>query len=117
MRFVVDAQLPPALAQILVAADHHAVHVADVALRDADDVLVWQYALENQAVIITKDEDFAARALRSARAGWPVVVWLRVGNSSRRALLEWFPPMLPRILSLIQQGERLIELRRASTLT
>lgn len=41
----------------------------------------------------------------------PVIVWLRIGNTSRRALLQWFEPLLPQIESLIAQGERLIEVR------
>lgn len=109
MRFVVDAQLPPALARMLAAAGHHAEHVVDVGLRDAEDIAIWQYALEHQAVILTKDEDFVARSLRSDPA--PVVVWLRVGNASRRGLAEWFTPLLPEIVDLVQRGERLIEVR------
>jgi predicted nuclease of predicted toxin-antitoxin system len=108
LRFVVDAQLPPALVRILAVAGHEAEHVMDVGLRDADDASIWNYALERQAVLLTKDEDFSARSLRSEG---PIVVWLRIGNASRRALSEWFTPLLPKILEMIQQGERLIEVR------
>ena len=65
MRFVVDAQLPPALARMLAAAGHHAEHVIDIGRRDAEDTAIWQFALEHEAAIVTKDEDFAARSLRS----------------------------------------------------
>jgi hypothetical protein len=41
----------------------------------------------------------------------PVIVWLRIDNTSRRALLEWFEPLLPQIKSFIVQGDRLIEFR------
>lgn len=109
MRFLVDAQLPPALVQPLTACGHVAEHVADIGLRDADDSSIWDYALRHQAIIITKDEDFPHR-LRQSRAA-PVIVWLRVGNTSRRALLEWFGPLIARIVQLIQQGDRLIEVR------
>jgi predicted nuclease of predicted toxin-antitoxin system len=60
MRFLVDAQLPPALARILSAKGFEAEHVFDVALGAADDSAVWQHATATQAVIITKDEDFAS---------------------------------------------------------
>ncbi|MCU0796295.1 MAG: DUF5615 family PIN-like protein [Akkermansiaceae bacterium] len=53
MRFVVDAQLPPALARLLTAHGHQAEHVADIGLRDADDSPIWLYALQQQAIIIT----------------------------------------------------------------
>ena len=49
MRFIVDAQLPPALARLLTAHGHIAEHVEDIGLREADDSPIWRYALENQA--------------------------------------------------------------------
>ena len=109
MRFVIDAQLPPALARLLEAHGHTAEHVADIGLRDADDSPIWTYALENQAVIVTKDEDFPHRLRQSRMA--PVIVWLRIGNTSRRALLQWLDPLIPQIVQLIQNGDKLIEVR------
>ena len=109
MRFLVDAQLPPALARLLEAHGHEAKHVENEGLRDAEDGPIWEHAVRHQFVIVTKDEDFAHR-LRQAKTA-PVVVWLRVGNTTRRALLQWFEPLIGQIADLIQQGERLIEVR------
>jgi predicted nuclease of predicted toxin-antitoxin system len=109
MRFRIDAQLPPALALLLARHGHTAEHVADIGLRHADDSPIWDYALAYQAIIVTKDEDFPHR-MRQGAAN-PVIVWLRVGNTSRRALLAWFKPLLPQIETLISQGDRLIEVR------
>ena len=39
MKFLVDAQLPPMLAEWLRRAGHETKHVQDVDLRDADDAL------------------------------------------------------------------------------
>ncbi len=109
MRFVVDAQLPPALARLLSSYGHHSEHVADVGLRDAEDSSIWSYAVETDAILITKDEDFPHRHRQGGPS--PVVLWLRIGNTSRRALLEWIEPLLPQIETMIQRGERLIEIR------
>ena len=109
MRFVVDAQLPPALARLLASQGHEADHVEDIGLRNADDAPIWNHPLQTSAVIVTKDEDFAHRLRQGGPS--PVVVWLRVGNTIRKALLAWFEPLLPRILSLLNQGELLIEVR------
>lgn len=46
MRFVIDAQLPPALARLQIRRGHTAEHVADIGLRDADDSPIWAYALD-----------------------------------------------------------------------
>ncbi|WED63362.1 DUF5615 family PIN-like protein [Synoicihabitans lomoniglobus] len=87
MKFLVDAQLPPALALWLREAGHEATHVEDAGLRDAEDGKIWTHALESGAVIMTKDEDFAARSTQVAKA--PVIVWLRVGNATNPVLRTW----------------------------
>lgn len=79
-------------------------------MRDADDTSIWNHTIRNQAILITKDEDFPQRSLRKPGSA-PIIVWLRVGNTSRRALLQWFEPLLPEIIRAIQRGERLIEVR------
>lgn len=110
MRFVVDAQLPPALARFLASCGHHAEHVADIGMRDASDTPIWQYALEHGSAIVTKDEDFAHR-LSQGDTSAPVIVWLRIGNTSRRAFLTWFGALLPQIETCIERGDRLVEVR------
>lgn len=88
MRFIVDAQLPPALAGLLAAAGHAAEHVADRGMAGASDAEIWDFAIAGPAVIITKDEDFAQRKMLTG--GGPVVVWIRRPNTRRRQLLVWF---------------------------
>ena len=109
VKAIIDAQLPPALARRLRELGHDAKHVEDLSLRHADDGNIWNYALANQAAIITKDEDFTYRSSQAKVA--PVIVWLRVKNVSRQALLAWFEPMIPQIEHLIASGEMLIEVR------
>ncbi len=109
MRFIVDAQLPPALARMLVDLGHEAQHVVDVNLQAVDDSVIWDFALDYAAVLLTKDDDFPHRFHQSVHT--PVVVWLRVGNVSRQALLRWFRSLLPQVIKLIEEENRLIELR------
>jgi predicted nuclease of predicted toxin-antitoxin system len=58
-------------------------------------------------VIITKDEDFAQRKVSTA-AG-PAVVWIRLPNTRRHELLEWFETIMPEILAALERGETLVE--------
>ncbi len=109
MRFLIDAQLPPALAGWLREAGHEAQAVREVGLREAEDGDIWNRALKTGAIILTKDQGFPQRA-QQTRAG-PVVVWLRVGNTSNRALRQWFMPQLPQITQWIGQGARILEIR------
>lgn len=107
MRILLDAQLPPALAPWLEERGHQAQPLRDVGLRDAQDEAIWNYALANAAVILTKDEDFAGRAQQNPDG--PVIVWLRIGNCSNQALRVWLEPRLPGIEQLVDQGSRLVE--------
>lgn len=109
MRFLIDAQLPPALATLLVDHGHIAEHVMDIGPGDAPDRDLWRYALENGAVLVTKDEDFSTMSLLESVS--PTVVWIRTGNLRRRALLEWFEPLIDRIVGLVVEGNQTIELR------
>ncbi len=109
MRFLIDAQLPPALASWLRDAGHEAKHVEDVNLREAEDSPIWSDALENQTILITKDEDFAGRARQSNNT--QVILWLRIGNVSNRALRQWFMPQLPQIIAWMEPGVRVLEIR------
>ena len=109
MRWIIDAQLPPALARLLQQRGHEAEHLEDAGLRHADDAAIWQHALARGAIILTKDEDFPIRASVSRSA--PAIVWLRIGNTSRRALLAWLEPRLPAIESRLEQGEKFLEVR------
>jgi predicted nuclease of predicted toxin-antitoxin system len=107
VKFLIDAQLPPALALWLRDDGHEAEHIEDVGLRTADDAAIWAHALRTGAIIMTKDEDFAARSAREA--GGPGIVWLRVGNTTNRALRAWIEPRLPGTAKLLVQGSRLVE--------
>ncbi len=109
VKFVVDAQLPPALARALREAGHDVHAVRDLGLRKAEDSDIWDYALANHAAVITKDQDFAELLLASRSA--PAIVWLRIGNTSNRALLAWLLPLWPEVVSRIESGDNLVEVR------
>lgn len=109
MRFIIDAQLPPALARMLTERGHDAEHVADVGSIAAPDAEIWRYALEHDAALVTKDEDFAD--LVSLGRPAPVLVWVRLGSTTRRGLLDRFEPLLDQLITMVKQGERVIELR------
>ena len=60
-------------------------------------------------VIMSKDEDFVDHWLLSPA---PVqLVWVRKGNCSNQALLDWLEPLWPGVVKRLEQGEKLIELR------
>jgi predicted nuclease of predicted toxin-antitoxin system len=78
VKFLVDNQLPAALAKLLVSRGHEAIRVLEVGLEAAKDEEVWNHAVKNSMVLITKDDDFSRRASRSNAS--VQVVWVRLGN-------------------------------------
>ena len=58
MTFLVDNQLPVALARFLSAHGVECHHVLDRGLAQASDIEIWRYAAEREMILISKDEDF-----------------------------------------------------------
>ena len=109
MNVLVDAQLPPELARWISTQGHSAAHVADVGLLTAGDREIWEHARQQNAIIVSKDEDFVDRWLVDEH---PVgLIWIRRGNCSTNVLLMWLQTLWPEALKRLEQGERLIELR------
>ncbi len=98
----------PALARKIAAMGHEAAHLLDVGLLKSSDSLVWDYAMANGAVIITKDEDFAIRASVSKTA--PPIVWVRIGNCPNARLLAWFEAEMPSVIAALGSGNCLVEI-------
>ena len=110
MRFLVDAQLPPALAKWIAEKGHSASAVRDQGLRNSDDGSIANFATGSDWVVVTKDEDIVGRAL--GRKDGARVVWLRIGNSTNRALFAWLEPLWLEVVRQLDQGQRVIEVRR-----
>ena len=109
MRFLVDAQLPPALARYLGALGHEADHVIDLGLEGARDQQIWDFATENSAIIMTKDGDFAA--MRAVRDDGPSVIWVRIGNTTTPSLFAALVRAWPTVVAALEAGEGVIEIR------
>ncbi|HVV94941.1 MAG TPA: DUF5615 family PIN-like protein [Hyphomicrobiales bacterium] len=108
MRFIVDAQLPAALARWLSSKGHEAHHVSDIGLAAGSDRAIWDAAASMNAAIITKDEDFSQR--RAMVPSGPAIVWIRLPNTRRQSLLLWFETALPDILDALNRGETIVEI-------
>ena len=110
MNFIVDNQLPVALARYLSAAGLSCIHVQDVKLDAAEDSDIWLYAKQRGGIVVTKDEDFHALSIRQASIP-PQVVWVRIGNCRKTVLLNVFSKLLPTLLTALQGGEAIVEIR------
>ncbi len=109
MRFLVDNQLPAALAVYLSQKGLDCEHVLNVGLGEAPDAEICRYAAAQDRIIISKDEDFfylASQAEKQIR-----LLWVRLGNCRTEALLQAFDQVWPRLEASLKAGERIIEIR------
>lgn len=105
----VDAHISPAVAKWLSAElGFPASSVRDLGLRDARDKDIFAAARQANAVVITKDADFAELVERLGPP--PSVIWLTCGNTSNAALRGLLKTTLPRAMDLIARGEKLVEI-------
>lgn len=109
MTFIVDNQLPAALARFLASRGIDCIHVIDLGMANAPDSTTWKYASENGCAILTKDEDFLHfAALPGAGAR---LIWIRLGNCRTQVLLGFIERIWPKIEASLAAGERIIEVR------
>jgi predicted nuclease of predicted toxin-antitoxin system len=109
VKFLVDANLPPALARWLESEGHEAQHVSDLGMERSPDREIWARARELEACVVTKDEDFIL--LQALDRAGPAIVWIRIGNAVRSVLLRRLPLLWPAVISSIERGEKVIEVR------
>ena len=108
MRLIVDQQLPPILAAWFRHRGVDAFHVRELGLTTASDANIWDEAARDDAVVISRDEDFVT-LLRDR--GGARLVWIRIGNCTNPDLLATIEGSWSEIEQRLTDGERLVELR------
>ncbi|MDN5757524.1 MAG: DUF5615 family PIN-like protein [Tomitella sp.] len=103
MRFLVDAQLPATLAQLLSTSGHDAVHVSTLPSGNrTPDAEIARTADEQHRVVITKDRDFRDSHLLTATPRSLLTV--TTGNITNRQLLDLFRDHLEAIINLLDRA-------------
>lgn len=80
MKLLFDQNLSHKLVRRVADLFPGSVHVREVGLTAAGDPLVWEYAKDNDLMIVSKDSDFHQRSFLYGYP--PKVVWVRLGNCS-----------------------------------
>ena len=78
MKLLFDQNLSPRLVEALAEPFPDSAHTQSLGLDRTPDARLWDFARDNDFVIVTKDGDFSDR---SALLGHPPkVIWIRLGN-------------------------------------
>ena len=78
MRLLFDENLSPKLPKRLSDLFPNSLHVRDVGMKAMIDPMVWDYAKDNNLMIVSKDVDMHDLSLVFGNP--PKVIWLRLGN-------------------------------------
>ncbi|WP_310557996.1 DUF5615 family PIN-like protein [Flavobacterium sp.] len=100
--FLVDVNLPKYFSFF---NDNHFIFVSDIDLQ-MSDTDIWNYALYNKLVILTKDTDFYNRFLVSSTA--PKIIYFQLGNCSLKQLHQYFNDNWDKILAEIENSRIII---------
>lgn len=86
MRLLLDQNRSSRLPGRLGTVYPDMIHVADLGLSTASDMEVWEAALREGCLLVTKDSDFLD--LQVIRGFPPKVLWLRLGNCTTARIEE-----------------------------
>ena len=109
VKFWVDAQLPPQLADWLAAEFRVEAHsLRDLGLRDAADWDIFQQAQQPGIVLISKDSDFVELVSRYGQP--PQLLWVTCGNVTNRRLQIVFKSAGQAAMNLLEAGQAIVEI-------
>jgi predicted nuclease of predicted toxin-antitoxin system len=113
MKLLFDQNLPRSLVNRFEEAFPGSKHVVTLGLSTATDATLYEYARDQEYAIVSKDSDF--RQLSFVLGAPPKVIWLRVGNSSVKELVEVFGKNVSRILDFEREPESFLVIDGSST--
>jgi predicted nuclease of predicted toxin-antitoxin system len=110
LKLLVDAQLPPILAEWLRDRGLAATHLGELGLLAASDGEIWDLAVREGYVLVTKDRDFVEWSRhRTPRAR---VLWVRFGNMRRDVLLARMEGALDDLRQALEGDAAVVEIGR-----
>ncbi|MCU0569933.1 MAG: DUF5615 family PIN-like protein [Oculatellaceae cyanobacterium Prado106] len=78
MKLLFDENLSPKLPNRLADLFPNSLYVRDVGMKESIDPIIWDYAKDNDLMIVSKDADMHDLSLVLGNP--PKVIWLRLGN-------------------------------------
>lgn len=86
MKLLLDENLSRRLVPMLQSAYPDSSQVALLKLEAATDREIWEYAKNNDFIIVTRDSDF--HELSTLYGFPPSIIWLKTGNQSKTSTLR-----------------------------
>ncbi len=110
MKFIVDAQLPKSLADLLNLLGYDSIHTLDLPSKNSThDSTITALAIKEDRVVISKDSDFLQSYLLKSEP--KKLVMVKTGNIHNQLLLKLFEDNIKTITNLLSNSN-MIEIGR-----
>jgi len=86
MKLLLDENLSRRIVPFLQSDFPGSSRVSLLGMESASDDEIWQYAKNNDLVIVSRDADFQERSLVAGHP--PQVIWLKIPNRSKTVVLN-----------------------------
>lgn len=104
MRFLIDNNLSPALADGLRTAGHDAAHVRDFDMQAASDQTVFDFADRENRIVVSADTDFGMLLARRRSATPSVILFRRTTGRRPADQLALLLANLPMLAESLESG-------------
>jgi len=112
VKLLFDENLSPRLVELLREHYSDSEQVRRARMGGATDRQVWDFAIQGNFVIVSKDDDFRQRSFLEGAP--PKVVWLQVGNAGTQAIAELLVRDKQRIRDFAEEEESALLILRAA---
>jgi predicted nuclease of predicted toxin-antitoxin system len=104
VKLLLDQNLSPRLVGKLKEEFDSIVHVEWLDMNEASDISIWDYAKDNDLIIVTKDKDFLERS--SLMGHPPKIIHIRLGNCSVQEIADLLAGQSSQIKAFHKQTSR-----------
>ena len=86
MKLLFDQNLSPKLTVLLKDLYPNSQHLYTLGLAEVDDRMVWNYARDNDLIVVSKDADYSDLSVLLGHP--PKAIWIRRGNCQTNDIAE-----------------------------
>jgi predicted nuclease of predicted toxin-antitoxin system len=88
MKFLLDENLPRSLAQEVKNLNHEVITVFYAGLQGSDDRIIAKYALQQKAILVTKDLEFGSRLYYPKGSHYGLFIIKLPHNSTKEMIIN-----------------------------
>lgn len=86
MKLLLDENLSRRIIPLIEKSFPESTQIIYAGLESANDKAVWEYARDNNFIVVTQDSDFHEMSILYGQP--PKIIWLKCGNQTKQQMAE-----------------------------